>query len=1034
MHYSSTQQTQRSFMNATLEVANGITKKKNAVLYSILSIVAALFFPSLQAQDVLVGLTSNGGPEGKGTMFSMKTTGANFSILKGFADWGTLPSGDLLLSSDGNFYGMTNTGGTYIYCGAIFKMTPQGDITILHQLNGTPDGQYPFGELIKGADGDFYGLTSSGGANSYGTIFKITPAGDFTVLKSFAVTADGGNPRGHLTLAKDGNFYGITYSGGAGGAGTIFQYTPSGSYNVIHSFNKATEGGNSWSSLTEGKDGSLYGVTYGGGTNNAGTIFKITTGGQFTVLRQMNAATDGSSCQSDLIQASDGNFYGTCYGGGANSNGTIFRISSGGNFSVVRALAWMTDGSNPFAGLVQHTDGNLYGTTTGGGANSKGVFFRLALNGTYTVLHSFASATEGANIKGALVQGNDGYLYGMASEGGSLNGGTAFKIKTDGSVTLLTNFNGASLGNIPYESLIKGRDSAYYGTTSAGGAYASGTVFKLCGGVASVLHSFNKNTDGAIPKGSLVMASDSNFYGMTTTGGPKAYGTIFKITPNGNFSVVYNFNPATDGGAPQGSLVQGTDGSLYGMCSSAGPNNTGTIFKISLGGSFTLLHSFVAASEGANPEGNLVQGTDGYFYGLTSNNSRAFKIAYDGTGFAVLHTFLPSTEGNTGLGSLVQAVDGNFYGTMSTGGTYGGGTVFKMLPAGGITVLKHFNQTPDGKYPKGNLLQASDGAFYGMTNIGGTNNIGTIFRITSGGNFSVLRHLSMATDGGNPFGSLILAPVNNLVANAQSVSTPEDIKKKITLTGSGGSPLVFNISSKPKHGKLTGTGAIVTYAPNKNYNGSDQFSFTVSVGCMTSAPAVVTINITPVADSPVLAPIGNKTVIKNSTLTFTATATDVDKGQTLTYSLINAPAGASINATTGAFTWTPLAAGNFTFKVRVTDNDNPPLYDEEQITVTVTNSFTSITNGQQDNASAQSLRATMYPNPVNDKFYLSLPTVSGALNLKIINVSGALISDMSYDAPGKNTLEVNASQLTAGMYILQLQMNKQTQTFKFIKN
>ena len=292
----------------------------------------------------------------------------------------------------------------------------------------------------------------------------------------------------------------------------------------------------------------------------------------------------------------------------------------------------------------------------------------------------------------------------------------------------------------------------------------------------------------------------------------------------------------------------------------------------------------------------------------------------------------------------------------------------------------------------------------------------------------------MASDGGNPFGSLILAPVNNLVANAQSVSTPEDIKKKITLTGSGGSPLVFNISSKPKHGKLTGTGAIVTYAPNKNYNGSDQFSFTVSVGCITSAPAVVTINITPVADSPVLAPIGNKTLIKNSTLTFAATATDADNGQTLTYSLINAPAGASINATTGAFTWTPLAAGSFTFKVRVTDNGNPPLYDEEQITVTVTNSFASTTNGQQDNASTQSLRATMYPNPVNDKFYVSLPATTGALTLKIINVSGAVVSTLSYDAPGKNTLEVNASQLTPGMYILQLQMNKQTQTFKFIKN
>ena len=204
MHYTLTPQKQAGLSNK--KNLDGIKKQTIKALSLLCSLFTVLFFPTVNAQDVLVGLTSNGGPEGRGTLFSMKTSGANFSIMKGFADWGQEPIGDLLLGTDGNFYGMTYTGGTYTAPGTIFMMTPAGAITILRELNGQPDGQYPYGELIKGPDGSYYGLTSSGGANTYGTIFKITSAGNFTVLKDFAIVADGGNPRGHLVLGKDGNF------------------------------------------------------------------------------------------------------------------------------------------------------------------------------------------------------------------------------------------------------------------------------------------------------------------------------------------------------------------------------------------------------------------------------------------------------------------------------------------------------------------------------------------------------------------------------------------------------------------------------------------------------------------------------------------------------------------------------------------------------------------------------------------------------------------------------------------------------------
>ena len=1005
--------------------------KMKRIITIILLLCASMISYFSNAQNVLVGMTSNGGPQGRGTVFSMNTSGSNFSVIKGFEDWGKAPNGDLLLGDDGNFYGMTYTGGTYTYPGTIFMMTPTGAITILRQLNGSVDGQYPYGELTKGADGNFYGVTSSGGTNTYGTIFKITPDGTYTVLKNFNITTDGSNPRGHLVLAKDGNFYGITYGGGQYGGGTIFKVTPGGVFTTIHSLNKTTEGGNSYGSLTEGKDGNLYGITYGGGTYNYGTIFKVTTSGALTVLRHLNGTTDGSNSESDLIQAKDGNFYGMCYGGGANANGTIFKITPSGNFTILKALSSSKDGGFPYGNLFQNKDGLLYGMTRTGGAGSSGTIFSITTAGVYKVLHSFVGASEGSTPNGSLVRGSDGNLYGMTSTGGTYGWGTAFKVTTAGALTVLTHFNGASFGNEPYENLVKGADSAYYGTTSRGGAFGYGTIFKICGGKTTVLHSFNRSLEGGVPKGSLVFATNGNFYGMTSEGGSKGYGTIFKITPGGNYSVVHEFNSPTEGSTALGSLVQGTDGNLYGMMNAGGPNGTGTIFKITLTGTFTLLHSFVTASEGANPEGSLIQAKDGNFYGLTTNSPRAFKITPGGT-FTVLHTFNSNTEGSAPVGSLVQGTDGNFYGTTSSGGTSGAGTIFKMTSSGAITVLKHLNGTTDGKNPKGNLLQAADGFFYGMTYYGGSKNVGVIFKVKSG-SYSVVHNFDMAADGGNPYGSLILAPVNNLVANPQSITTAEDAKKAITLTGSGAPTLTYNIVTAPAHGKLTGTLPKQTYAPKLNYNGPDQFTFNVSVGCIASAPATISINVTPVADTPVLSPIGNKSVVKNTVLTFTAKATDPDKGQTLTFSLINGPAGAKINVTSGKFTWTPTTAGSYTFKVRVTDNGSPALFDEEQITVTVTNAFAA-NAAEAQSLTVQTKAATLYPNPVVDKFYITLNAPVDQITIRIISINGAVISTNQYHVGGKNKLELDASQLQRGIYMVELQTEQETQTLRFIKS
>jgi uncharacterized repeat protein (TIGR03803 family) len=800
----------------------------------------------VQAQDVLTGLTSNGGPEGKGTAFSIKSNGTSFSIIKGFADWGNTQNGNLYRHSDKNFYGMSNRGGTY-GAGTIFRITSAGALTLLRSFDYANDGAYPDGELIKGHDGNLWGMTSSGGVNTYGTIFKITTGGVFTVVYSFDYT-HGANPAGHLTLSGDGNYYGVARSGGASGYGAVFKMTSTGTLTVIHSFNGTTDGGYCYGSITEGTDGNLYGITYQGGTYGYGTIFKVNkTGSSFTILKSFSYATDGGYSRGDLIQATDGKFYGMTNAGGTNGGGTIFKITSTGTYTVLRNLGG-NDGQGPVGNLFQNSDGFLYGMAHGG-AHGGGTFFKISTAGVFTVLYSLTSATDGSDPNGGVIKSTDGNLYGLTSYDGPNFGGTAFKISTTGVFKLLTSFNGATLGNEPYESLLRGTDSAFYGTTSNGGTNQYyGTIFKICAGNTTLLHVFN-GSQGGIPKGSLAEATNGALYGTTENGGTNNSGTIFKITKSGTYTVLRNLSSAADGSEPNGSLIQAKDGNLYGTNYSGGTNGGGTIFKITLTGTYTVLRSLNTA-DGYYPYGDLVQGTDGNFYGTTSTGGTTgagtiFKITPAGA-YTVLHNLSSVADGSNPKGSLVQHSNGNFYGMTTQGGTNGGGTIFKISSTGTFSVLKHLNPATDGKMPQGKLLIGSDGNFYGMTSAGGTKNAGTIFKITTAGTFTVLRQLDLRADGGNAYGSLIILPANSLVANTQSVVTKQDSSIKIKLTGSGGSPLTFNIVTKPRHGKLSGTGATRTYKPDSNYTGTDVFTFNVSVGCVASAAAKVNITINPV--------------------------------------------------------------------------------------------------------------------------------------------------------------------------------------------
>jgi uncharacterized repeat protein (TIGR03803 family) len=352
---------------------------------------------------------------------------------------GALPLAGLIQGSDGNLYGTTLTGGVtspaFIGSGTVFELTPTGVETPLYSFtNSVPnagsflDGLDLFAGVIQGSDGNFYGTAKLGGATNSGTVFKVTPAGVGTVLYSFAGGSDGANPFASLIQGSDGNFYGTTRIGGAMNFGTVFKITPAGVETVLYSFAGGTDGANPLASLIEGSDGNFYGTTVFGGATNSGTVYKVTQAGAETVLYSFAGGTDGVNPYGGVIQGSDGNLYGTTGNGGTTNTGTVFKITLAGTETVLYSFAGGTDGATPSAGLIQASDGNFYGTTSDGGVAGLGTMFEITPAGVETVLYSFAGGTDGANPYASVIQGSDGSFYGTTEYGGGVNDyGTVFK-------------------------------------------------------------------------------------------------------------------------------------------------------------------------------------------------------------------------------------------------------------------------------------------------------------------------------------------------------------------------------------------------------------------------------------------------------------------------------------------------------------------------------------------------------------------------------------------------------------------------------
>jgi uncharacterized repeat protein (TIGR03803 family) len=329
----------------------------------------------------------------------------------------------LVQGQDGLLYGATVYGGDK-NLGAIFKIDTLGNITTLHSFSGS-DGSYPWGGLILGLDGDFYGTTPTGGLGGFGIIYRISSEGNFAVLHNFlSYPTGGGYPYLPPILAADGSFYGVTEIGGPQNAGILYRITGDGRFNVLYNF---SSGFDTIFSPVQGPNGNLYVTTIQGGADNCGSLAEISTRGVLVSQFSFDCTTDGKYPLSSLTLAADGNFYGVTDQGGADSGGVLFKVSKNLDFTVVHDFnSGANDGIDPEAGLVEATNGKLYGVTLSGGSRDLGTIYSVSRDGS---IDNIVSWTVEVQAQAAMVQHTNGVLYGLTYEGGNYGMGMVYSLR-----------------------------------------------------------------------------------------------------------------------------------------------------------------------------------------------------------------------------------------------------------------------------------------------------------------------------------------------------------------------------------------------------------------------------------------------------------------------------------------------------------------------------------------------------------------------------------------------------------------------------
>jgi uncharacterized delta-60 repeat protein len=654
--------------------------------------------------------------------------------------------------------------------------------TILHTFGTNVMGQYPHSALVQGPDGTLYGTASAGGVANIGQVFKVNPDGTgYTALRDFS-GLDGAWPEAGLVMSGS-TLYGTTAGGGTNDNGIVFKLNTDGTgFAVICQFADWVNGANPRGLILSGS--TLYGTTEGGGLGN-GTVFKVEVDGSGFSLLKRFTVDDGISPRGPLV-LSGTELVGTTESGG-RGYGTIFKINTDGSgFAVLKNFVDSdNEGASPRCGLLL-SGSALFGTTMWGGSSGSGTLFKMNTDGTgFAVLKDF-NYGEANELKGDLtILGAT--LYGTSSRGGSWGWGTIFKLNTDGTdFAVLKEFAGETSGRIPYAGLLVS-GSTLYATTSEGGAYEYGTVFRIeaDGSGYTVLTNF-AGGDGGNPCGGVVVAG-TNMFGVTAHGGRAGLGAVFRVNLDGRgYSLVKEFTNRLDGVEPMSPLLL-ADATLYGVATYGGSNNAGTVFKLNTDGSGFEVLKHLGGADGIEPYGGLVL-SDSTLFGTTtsggsSGNGTVFSVRTDGSDYRVLKNFSES-DGAIPLARLLL-VGNNLFGTTGWGGAASRGTVFRLNTDGSdFAVVKHFDLS-DGGHPQAGLIW-SEGLLYGVAQSGGDFGGGVLFKLTADGSaFVVLKHFGSGNEGYYPAGDLLLSGTTLYGTTTSGGNTGDGTVFQIETNGTG---------------------------------------------------------------------------------------------------------------------------------------------------------------------------------------------------------------------------------------------------------
>ena len=651
--------------------------------------------PVLAASDGNLYLPTYGGGTGLGAVYRLTPDGAGSftcALIHSFSgNDGAYPAGGLVEGPDGLLYGTTHAGGATDW-GVLYRISTSGSFELLRSLT-TDDAANPFGELVLASDGKLYGTSAIGGADGNGSLFRFDPAANEMEMLYFFSGLTGANPQSGLLLGSDGRLYGSAPHGGAEDFGTLFRIDTAGNFDFLYSFiatdaNRpsgvlAELGGsiyggahgdfnkgaifrwNAVDGLTNvhvfsGLDGAgptgglietggfLYGATYWGGPDFAGNVFRSDAAGTLTTLHDFDYL-DGAVPSAHPTRVGTA-WLGTTQTGGSGFAGTVYQIPDGGELATVCPFGQGL-GNTPYGALVEASDGNLYGTTMYGGLYyDQGTVFRLGKDGQVSTMHSF-NQRDGRYPSGGLVQGSDGALFGVTYAGGAENNGAAFRLELGGDFSLLHSYTYQDeTGDYP-SALALGPDGEMYAPTTDSGLSGTGTIYRLAvSGAIENLRPMSPSADGPLltasdgflygiqggsslfrfstdgdltPIGTgafplfainpgLAEGGDHNFYGTTY------YGLLFRFLDDGRSSILHTFSTNPVAPVYPSSLVRGSDGRLYGTSHSGMAYDPGTVFRTSIYGDFEVLHTFAAD----DPQflSGVIEGSDGNLYGLATRS------------------------------------------------------------------------------------------------------------------------------------------------------------------------------------------------------------------------------------------------------------------------------------------------------------------------------------------------------------------------------------------------------------------------------